>query len=154
MTSGVNVQNIIVNKKIFKYDISNLIRIRPQLYLIFKGKINKKYKQLIFKNHKEIKYIHNISDYSKGLAKGTQLFLTSFFNFGYYSEKIVEKTLKELGIISFDSKIIYAHAICPILSLVDVNKINELTKKSDFLINFIDTENFTRAIEQAIIYKK
>lgn len=154
LSSGVNVQEIIVNKKIFKNDISNLIRIRPQLYLIFEGKTNSKYKQLIFKNHKEIKYIHNISDYSKGLAKNNQLFLISFFNIGYNSEKIVEKTLKELGIISPDSKIIYAHAICPILSIVDVNKMHELTKKSNFLINFIDTENFTKAIEETIICKK
>lgn len=154
LTSGVIIPEITVNKEIFSYDISNLVRIRPQLYLIFKGKINNRYKQLIFKNHKVIKYIHNISDCSKGLVKDNHLFLTSFFNIGYSSEKVVEKTLKELGVISVESKIVYAHAICPILSFADVNKMYQLTKRSNFLIEFIDTENFTKAIEKSIIFKK
>ncbi len=153
LTSGVFIPDITVNKKFVSYDISNLIRIRPQLYLIFNGKINTKYKQLIFKKHKAIKYIHNISDYSKGLAPDNQLFLTSFYNIGYDSEKIVKKTLTELGVISNKSKIIYAHAICPILSFTDVNKMNQLSKRSNFLVEFIDTENFTESIGKLFINK-
>jgi phytoene dehydrogenase-like protein len=153
LTSGVIIPDITDNKKFVSHDISNLIRIRPQLYLIFNGKINTKYKQLIFKKHKEIKYIHNITDYSKGLAPDNQLFLTSFYKIGYDSEKIVKKNLTELGVISNKSKIIYVHAICPILSFTDVNKMNQLSKRSNFLVEFMDTENFTESIGKLFINK-
>jgi hypothetical protein len=145
-SSGSKIPNIFVNDVRLEWDVAEKIRIRPQLYLQLKDTLYQGVQQAILKNHEQIKYIHDVTDYSKGLPENNRLYIISFHIMGHGSEQLVLKVMKDLGIIEKCAKLVYAYAFAPLLSNYSAEDLKKFSQDSKGLVYTIYTEDFASAI--------
>ena len=145
-SSGTKIPNIFIDDCRWEWDVAEKIRIRPQLYLQFKDTAYQGVRQAILKNHDQIKYIHDITEYSKGLPDKSRLYIISFHSMGHGSEQCVSKVMKNIGIIEDTAKIEYAHALAPILSRYFAEDLERFSDLSNGLVRTIYTEDFASTV--------
>jgi hypothetical protein len=145
-TSGASIPNIIIDDCRWDWGVADNIRIRPQLYLQFKDTAYLGIRQAILKNHDQIKYIHDITEYSKGLPDKSRLFVISFHSMGHGSDQCVLEVMKKIGIIDEGAKIEYAYALAPILSRYLPDDLERFSDCSGGLTRTIYSEDFASAI--------
>ena len=124
------------------------VRIRSHMYFYIKNNNSTKFDQFICKNHKYIKYIHNISEDSLGNNKNHQFIVASLINDMEPSSLNIEKVRESLEKLGFESKknIEHIHSIRTVLAEYD-DSVNEVLKvKMGENLKFIHTEDLGKSL--------
>ncbi len=140
-----------LEKKDGELKIIENIHSRPSIHILIENVRDIDYQEAIICNDKNIKYVHDITDYAKinnNLNKMNILVLGLKDNVknSYKLRKEILETLKKFDYISKFSTIIDYHWQDIILPKLYTDDLINLEKKSSGMIEFIFSENFTEGI--------